>query len=171
MAPLDEIDRENLTAYLDGEVDEETARSIEARINTEPELRLAADAMKQAWDMLDYLPKTEASSNFTNKTLERLEIHKPVSTMSMPRAMAWQKPLVYVLWALGLLIAFVVGFSVARVQGPTLPNSSQYSPNQVEETLQNRQHLLENKQLYDPIDNLDFLKGLEHPELFGEDSL
>jgi hypothetical protein len=29
--------------------------------------------------------------------------------------------------------------------------------------------IIENKRYYDAVDNLDFLKQLDHPELFGED--
>ena len=64
-------DRETLTAYLDGELDEVAEQAIEARLSQEPALRAELDALKQAWGLLDYLPGTVPSNDFTHRTLDR----------------------------------------------------------------------------------------------------
>ena len=63
--PLKEEDREELVAYLDGELNEEAARQVEERISLDPKARAEADALKKAWDLLDYLPKPEPSPSRT----------------------------------------------------------------------------------------------------------
>src|SRR5260370_19340594 len=74
MPHLSDEEREPLTAYLDGELDEATARRGETRLNLDPNTRLEAEALKQAWNMLDYLPRAEPSPTFTHRTLERLAL-------------------------------------------------------------------------------------------------
>ncbi len=39
MAQLSDEDRENLVAYFDGELDEESARTLEAKLNLDPQTR------------------------------------------------------------------------------------------------------------------------------------
>ena len=52
--PLNEDEKAELVAYLDGELDEAATQQVEAKIATDPELRAELDAMKQTWGMLDY---------------------------------------------------------------------------------------------------------------------
>src|SRR5580692_10516895 len=85
--PLTEDEKTELVAYLDGELDEASTHAIEAKIATNPDARAELDALKQAWGMLDYLPKATPSPNFTNRTMERLSLEKvsAVKTQPMPR--------------------------------------------------------------------------------------
>lgn len=167
--PLSDADRENLVAYLDGELDEETARSIEARLNTDPILRAEVETLKQAWELLDYLPRSEPSGSFTHRTMERLALHKPISTMRMSRPGGYRQWLTPLCWTAALLLAFGGGFAVARLQGPRFSTGAFPRP-VVEQTLHRDLRVLENKHLYDPIDDLPFLENLDHPDLFGQDS-
>src|SRR5689334_5693305 len=101
--PLSDEDRENLVAYLDGELDDATAQSLTARLNTDPNLRAEADALKQAWELLDYLPRPQPTAGFTHRTLDRLTVHGLRSTIRVPRPRArlgWATGLA---WAAGLL--------------------------------------------------------------------
>jgi anti-sigma factor RsiW len=165
MSPLSEEDRENLVAYLDGELDEETSRTVEARLNTDPQLRAEAEALKQAWEMLDYLPRPEPSTTFTHRTMERLTLHRPISTMTMAagRHGNW---LAVLGWALALLLAGATGFALAVWLGPKPPVSADNL--QVEDVLVEDLRVIENKHLYDSLEDLDFLKELDQPDLFGD---
>src|SRR5271155_4554567 len=69
---LDDWEREELIAFLDGELKGEEARLIERKLNLDPTVRAEADAYKRTWDLLDYLPRPQASSSFTEKTLTRV---------------------------------------------------------------------------------------------------
>src|ERR1700722_14565202 len=90
--PLNEDEKAELVAYLDGELDDAATQAVEAKIATNADARAELDALKQTWGMLDYLPKASASPNFTNRTMERLSLEKigGKKTMPMPgRRFAW----------------------------------------------------------------------------------
>src|SRR6266480_24324 len=101
--PLNEDEKAELVAYLDGELDEASTQAVEAKVAADPDARAELDALKQTWGMLDYLPKANPSPNFTNRTMERLTLENvPASTtMSMPgRSSRW---LIAVGWAAAVL--------------------------------------------------------------------
>jgi anti-sigma factor RsiW len=168
MAPLSEEDRENLVAYLDGELDEETARAIEARINVDPDVRAEADALKQAWEMLDFLPRPEPSSNFTHRTMERLTLQGPLSTMTMPRQRDGRRGPSWLLRTAGLIFVAAAGFALAVLLWPKPPPST--GSDQLDAILIEDMRVIENKHLYDHVEDLDFLKKLDEADLFDADS-
>lgn len=73
-----------LVAYLDGELDPEATRRIEARLAADPDARGKAAALKQTFGLLDYLPRTEPSPTFASRTLERLPIAPQTRSGSQP---------------------------------------------------------------------------------------
>src|SRR6478609_3214131 len=75
--PLTDDDRAELVAYLDGELPADAQRRVEARLNADAAARTEADTLRRAWDLLDYLPRAEPSTDFTERTLDR------VSAMSL----------------------------------------------------------------------------------------
>src|SRR5437763_16811884 len=124
MATLSEEDRENLVAYLDGELDEATAQALESKLSLDPQARAEADALRRTWELLDYLPKPEPSTDFTNKTLSKLSV-KGLSTRNLPvvgRSKAagrrWPLPLG---WAAAVLLAAGGGFGLAQLLWPPRP--------------------------------------------------
>jgi len=119
MAHLNDEDREALTAYLDGELDEAAARSVETRLNLDPKTRAEAEAIKQAWSLLDYLPRAEPSATFTHRTLERLALQT-----GMVRRPAWRPWVAGLAWAGAVLAAAAVGFFVALLLWRSPPEAS-----------------------------------------------
>src|SRR5947208_292785 len=90
--PLDDEQREDLVAYLDGELDEEAARALEAKLSLDSAVRSEADQLRRTWELLDYLPKAEPSPNFTHRTLDRVSAIRPggtPSTGSARRSRPW----------------------------------------------------------------------------------
>lgn len=65
-------ERQLLVAYLDNEVPEEVAAMIESKIAGSASARREVEELKQAWDLLDFLPMPEASNDFSNRTMEVL---------------------------------------------------------------------------------------------------
>ena len=61
--PFTDDDRDDLIAYLDGELQGAAQRRVENRLVTDPTVRAEADSLKRAWDLLDYLPRPEPSSS------------------------------------------------------------------------------------------------------------
>jgi len=156
---LSDEDRENLVAYLDGELDEEAARALETKLNLDPKARTEAEQLHRAWDLLDYLPRPEPSASFTNRTLERVSVLRPTLTAN-GTGRRWRSWAVGVGWAAAVLLAGAGGFAAVG-----LFESKETIPQELVRDLR----IIENKRLYDPVDDIDFLRQLDAPDLFGDD--
>ena len=158
VANLSDEDRENLVAYFDGELDEESARTLEARLNLDPQTRAEADALQATWNLLDYLPRSDPSPSFTHRTLEKLALQ------TGPHAHAgsgrWLKLLG---WAAAILVAAGLGFVAARwLWQPRTPAD-------LDEQMVRHLRVIDKVHQYEQVDDLDFLRGLDQPDLFGEE--
>ena len=162
MASLSDEDRANLTAYLDGELDEETAHTLEAKISQDPEARAEVEALRQAWGMLDYLPRASPSTTFTHRTMERLSLERrpAVETGRMPvQRRRWPRRLVRIA---AVLLAGAAGYWASHaLVAPGISDA--------DEPLARQLRVNERWREYDAIDDIEFLKALDHPDLFGED--
>jgi anti-sigma-K factor RskA len=166
--PLTEDEKAELVAYLDGELDETATQAMEAKIATNSDVRAELDALKQAWGLLDFLPKASPSPNFTNRTMERLTLEKvggATTTAPMPAKSAW---LTRVAWAAALLLALGGGYFAATRIWPG------HQPEPIaedEKELVRNLRIAERWRLYENADDLDFVRKLSHPDLFGEDPI
>jgi hypothetical protein len=165
--PLNEDEKAELVAYLDGELDDAATQAVEAKIATNPDARAELDALKQTWGMLDYLPKASASPNFTNRTMERLTLERvgtAKKTMPMPgRRFAWLRR---VGWAAAVLVALAGGYFAALFFWPAL------APEPIPDTdrpLIRYLRIAEKWRYYENADDLEFVKKLNQSDLFGED--
>ncbi len=69
-SPLDE----ELVAYLDGELDADAARRIEALLASDPEVRARLQSLERTWELLDELDETPVGDPFTRSTLEMVAV-------------------------------------------------------------------------------------------------
>lgn len=60
---------EELTAYLDGELDEPARIAVEQRLGDDQTYRQRLQSLERAWDLLDLLPSSPASEDFTRTTV------------------------------------------------------------------------------------------------------
>lgn len=165
MSTLSDRDRENLTAYLDGELDPKIAQDLEAKINLDPEARKEVDALRQAWGMLDYLPKAAPKADFTHRTLQRVTLENTGRGAATGKMRAWRLPAParWLGWAAA--IAFVAGLGLGagqvlfRKPGP---------PPDPDMELVRYLPVIENWRYYEKVHDMSFLHGLDQPELFGE---
>ena len=158
----DDDDQDELVAYLDGELDEQAARAVEAKLNVDATAREEADTLRRTWELLDYLPRAEPSPNFTHRTMERLE---PVVRTTMIRVRPWKRwrPLALGMgWAAAVLLAGAGGF-----YGMTVYQAR--SHRHQEQELVRDLRIIENKRLYEHVDDIEFLRELDHPDLFGDE--
>jgi len=158
-SPLNEDERTELVAYLDGELDGPQSRAMEARLNVDAGLRAEADELRRAWGLLDYLPRPEPSASFTARTLQRMpQVQTAVLGRRPGRRRRW---LLGGAWAAGLLLAAAGGYwSTSHWRQRSSP----------EQDLVRDLRIIENKRLYEQVDDIDFLKELDHPDLFGDDN-
>jgi len=119
--------------------------------------------LRRTWDLLDYLPRAEPSPSFTHRTMERLE---PVVRTTMIRVRPWKRwrPLALGMgWAAAVLVAGAGGFYAMNLYQAR-------SHRHQEQELVHDLRIIENKRLYEAVDDLEFLRELDHPDLFGDDS-
>jgi anti-sigma factor RsiW len=166
MSTLNDRDRENLTAYLDGELDRKTAQALEAKINLDPEARQEVEDLKRAWGMLDYLPKPSPPADFTHRTMERLSLEKmgraiQTGNMARHRAAVWWRAAG---WAAAILVAAGVGLGAGQF---LFPKSEAVIDS--DESLVRHLRVLDKWRQYENVDDIEFVRALDHPDLFGDD--
>jgi anti-sigma factor RsiW len=169
MAHLSDEDKAELVAYLDGELDDASAQALEARLARDPRARAEAETLRRTWELLDYLPRAEASTTFTHRTLERLAVQSSPSrpAVNLPgRGPRWLR---VAAWAAAVLLAVLAGLAAANRLWPAPPGPSPEAA-EVEAQLVRNLRVIENKRLYEHVDDLEFLRDLDHPDLFGDDT-
>jgi anti-sigma factor RsiW len=163
---LSDKDRADLIAYLDGELDEDAARALEARLNRDPGVRAEAEALRRTWALLDYLPKPEPSVSFTNRTLSRVSAVRTAPPGFAVRR-RWQ-PWAYGLgWAAAVLLAGLGGYGASRWL-PSRPPP--HSATETDPGLVRDLSAVENMHEFENVEDVHFLKKLDDPDLFGDDS-
>jgi anti-sigma factor RsiW len=162
--PLNEQERADLVAYLDGELGGEAARAVEARLQLDPAVRAEAESLRRTWDLLDYLPKPAAPPDFTHRTLEKLapvraQPKAAATTPAAPRR--GRRWLLGVAWAASVLLAAAAGYAGVGLFAPR---------DRGDADVVRDLRVLDNKRYYDHCDDLDFLRDLDQPDLFGDDT-
>jgi anti-sigma factor RsiW len=163
-------DRAELVAYLDGELGADAQRRVEARLNTDAIARAEADTLKRAWDMLDFLPRSEPSLDFTERTLDRVSslqiatAARGSQSKAEPIAIPWYRwrGLAAAGWAAAALVALALGYAVG-------PRKSAEPPIESDPILTEKPRVIEHLPLYLAAENLDYLLALDQPELFADD--
>ncbi len=156
--PLSEQEKADLVAFLDGELTGEARRAVETKLSLDPAVRAEAETLKKTWDLLDHLPKPEPSPSFTNRTMEKLA---PIrAKAAAPRK---HRPwLIGAGWAAAVVAAAAAGYGgVAVVSRP---------PPGPDADLVRDLRVIDNKRYYDRVDDLDYLKQLNQPDLFGDEA-
>jgi anti-sigma factor RsiW len=161
-SPLNDQERADLVAYLDGELKGEAARQIEHRIARDPSVREEADSLRRAWDVLDFLPLPEPSAQFTHRTVEKIALVKSTDVNSKRTGRRWMNLSIAAGWGIAIGVAVAAGYGTTRVAAPREPGDQE---------LVRDLRVIENKRLYDPVDELDFVRELDAPELFGDDTV
>ena len=168
MEKISEEDREILTAYLDGELDDDQSHALEARLGREPGLRTELNAMRQAWGLLDYLPRPQPSPSFTERTMSRLSLEKVPSAISASVSKATpvrapSRPGMRLAIAAAVLLAMLGGFAAGAWLMPR--NAAE-----ADEPIVRHLHALEHLHEYEWADDAELLRSLDRPDLFGAGS-
>jgi len=164
---------EELVAYLDGELDPKASEAFATRLSLDPKLRAEADAFQRAWDILDVLPRPQPSANFATRTLSQaIPVPAASGTQVVPypgqafpsASLPAQRPGpgFWLTSAVIIFAAAVGGYLGHRALAPT-PKSALPDPPLEDVTL------MKNLRLYRNVDDMDYLKKLDMPELFGEE--
>jgi anti-sigma factor RsiW len=159
---ITEADRDELVAYLDGELDAAGQQRVETRLSLEPKVRAEVEALKKTWEMLDYLPRADPTAEFSTRTLEAVSALRPARVgQLLPK---WARSAA---WAAAVVAAGVLGFLVAGGKAPKSPppieleNDPLYTQNP---------RVVAHLPLYQAAGTLDYLNALDTPDLFGEEA-
>lgn len=151
---------DDLVAYLDGELDDAAAEAVENQLANDPAARARADEHKKAFDLLDYLPRSEPSPTFTNRTITRLMPAAGVSGSQPTPVVAprrvWPE---VVAWGLLAVLAGGVAFAGGRVWKQAI------TPPPADLPLSDLA-VIESLPLYAGVDDLAFLRELHKTDLF-----
>lgn len=149
---------EELTAYLDGELDEQAHQRVEDRLNSDPEYLSEMQTLQQTWDLLDRLPQTAPNVSFTKTTMEMI-VQDAKKEATSKFSWIWPTRIVAVLAAFSVL--FSVGFAGYRmIQG------------QPDDYLIDHLATIENREKYFSVNNeLDFLTQMNERGYFSRNQL
>ncbi len=173
-SPLNEDERSELVAYLDGELDETTAAALEAKLHLNPKARAEAEQLRRTWELLDFLPKSQPSVDFTHRTMERVIAETQAANFRY-RLLPHGRPMLKGLgWAAVILVAAVVGFGSGRlVPKPGEPEPPKEVAADIGPEWVRDYRVIQNRRLYEHVGDLQFIKKLadpEDPDLFGEEN-
>lgn len=169
-------ERDNLVAYLDGELNEPAARELEAMLARNPDARRELEALKRSFEMLDYLPRPDASPQFTSRTLQRLTAPAVAVASSRdddtpsderrPAPARWPLWLVGPSWALVFVAALLLGYQTAKATWLPRPIPAPADPDAV---LVQELELFENKPLFNYAEDIYFIRALDVSGLFANE--
>ena len=149
---------EDLVAYLDGELNRDSVSRVEEELSKNSEYRLRLMQLQQAWDLMDELPRVSSDEAFTKSTVELVVVSaESEETATVVRRKTWRN----VIWVVGLLGATAAawgGFAII----------SQFTDRDNQALLKDLP-LVQEIDIYDPIESLDFLKQLEASGVFDEE--
>ena len=167
-----------LVSYLDGEL--EPAEAERRRHAHQPRPRAAAEAesLRKTWALLDHLPRPEPSADFTNKTVSRVfpaaataarSGSRPSRPVVTPPRAGWSAGK----WALAAAIILAAGGAgyVARFAvGPKAKPPGEDEAGS-EARVRADERILKNLKAYRRAGDIEFLRALDDPHLFGDEAM
>ncbi len=157
-ARLNAEQREDLVAYLDGELPDEKANQIDQVIARSEVARHEVEALARTFELLDVLPALRASEDFAGKTLTSLK------AMEEPFILENQWWFVYATrtakmacWIGSLVASGWIGFELTR----------HWIPNPTEQVLSDLP-VIENLHQYREVTDFEFLRQLKQSGLFDD---
>jgi hypothetical protein len=153
--------RENLTAYLDGELEDAATQEIEQVLAVSEVARHEIDMLSRTWDLLNVLPTHKASEEFTQKTMSSLRAaeHAGPSAAGDIVYRHARRGAVLALWTGVLGVCGYVGFLAAN----------HWVPNESEQLLDDYQ-IVDNLEKYLEVGDVEFLKELQSKRTFSDHS-
>lgn len=152
-------DIEELTAYLDGELDADARTAVERRLADDEAFRLRMQGMEDAWALLDSLPRTEVDAEFTQTTVEMVALAAKDEVDELEKTGRRNKWLGWIGIAGGVALAAWLGFYAV----------DQYTSAENDQLVRDLP-VIEKVDLYRHIDDIEFLRELQAEGLF-EDSV
>src|SRR5689334_14152761 len=148
---------DELTAYLDGELDAESVRRVEERLARDESYRTQLQKLERTWGLLDGLPRASVDEKFTKTTLEMVALSAAQDADAALRAAPVRQRRQRLAGLISMAAALLVGFAIGHQVWP--------DPNQ---KLLADLPVLENLDLYYQVDDIAFLRELVREHVFDE---
>ncbi len=157
--PTDARLREELVAYLDGELAGDDEAAIEARIARDQHCRADMQRFERVWNALDVLPRATVDDAFTQTTIEMVAVEAAQEVNQQTLMMPARKRSRTMRWVAVAIAATIAGLVLSRVVVPN-PNRSLY----------NNLPLIAEFDAYNQRLDVDFLRQLRAtlPDEFGD---
>ena len=107
--PNDEM-QERLNAYLDGELNSAESRAVEERLSSDPVWAAELQRLERAWNLLDQLPRSEVTPDFTQTTVEMIALDAAEQLAEVVRPKPQRRWFDAALLAGGALAACLAGY-------------------------------------------------------------
>ena len=150
--------REELVAYLDGELDGKSCQRVEQRLAEDEPYRRRMQQLDDTWRLLENLPQTEVDESFTHSTTEMIAMAATEDLAKTRTAAARNRLLSRSSLGGMLLVAALVGYSVIA--------SIAARPNR---RLRADLPVIEGIDIYRNIDSVELLRRLDEKGLFDEE--
>lgn len=154
-APMDE----QLVAYLDGELDDESSRQIEQRLTSDSTLRDQLTQLERAWNALDELEQVEVDEGFTKTTIEMVALAAEEEHQQEEAQRPARQLRRWLIGSAGLAAACLAGF--VGVWG--------FSPDDNQQLIKDLP-IIEKLDEYQQIDDIEFLLLLHEKKLFAAEA-
>ncbi|MGC8638889.1 MAG: anti-sigma factor family protein [Isosphaeraceae bacterium] len=112
-------ERANLVAYLDGELTENEERRIATKLSQSRTARLEVESLKQTWELLEHLPRPQASADFPERMMTSIRTMESKAHSWETAAQLWGTQIAKM--AVCLLVAaasLATGFALCRWAWP-----------------------------------------------------
>jgi anti-sigma factor RsiW len=158
---------DELVAYLDGELDPKVAEELATQLNLDPKLRAEAEALQRTWDILDILPRPEPSPSFASRTVSQVIPLPGIAnsrTMPLPAAPTMAATAGRsAFWIVSAMLIVAAGFGGYFGHRFAAPHPG---PKEVQPPVEDYS-LMRNMRLYRYADDIEYVKQLDSPDLFG----
>lgn len=142
--------RDNLVAYLDGELEPNTARDIDQVLGQSEVARHEVEQLSRTYELLDLLPTVKASDSFTERTLTTIRLDDvPRRLVDQPWFPAIRRGVLLAGWLAALVAASYLGFLA----------TNRWAPNRSERLLRDLP-VIEQLDAYTEIGDTEFLGEL-----------
>ena len=147
---------EEIVAYLDGELDMETAARVERRLADDPRYNARLNQLQRAWDMLDNLRRSEADDDFVNSTVAMVAVQAEEAAKTQALRAVRRRNFTWVALAAVLALSMATAF-VAFQRRLSRENRQ----------LVRELPVIERVDDYFNVDSFDFVKQLQQENLFS----
>ena len=118
-SPTDEDrSREELVAYLDGELAPEESSNVERLLADDPKLRDEMVRMEKVWGALDSIPRSTVDESFTNTTVEMVAVAVEKDVDQQRETLPMQVAARRIALASIIALTMVIGFLTTRLLWP-----------------------------------------------------